>query len=215
MRLLDLYCGGGGASAGYAEAGWQVTGVDYDERMRRHYPHKTLLIGDALEWLAVIGYRFDAIVASPPCQDHSLLRHRTGVTHGTGDLLDLTIEALEALGKPYIVENVESAQRPGGIVLCGSMFGLGTICRDGQFRQLRRHRRFWSNVDISAPGPCRHAYPSIGVHGGGPSHGRGFKASAPEAREVLGIDWLPRDLLSQAIPPAYTSWLGRQLLEAA
>lgn len=211
-RLLDLYCCQGGAAMGYARAGFDVTGVDIVPQPR--YPF-TFIQADALEYLAEHGSEYDAIHASPPCQDHSALKSFIK-PHGTGWMLRATIDVLSTMDQPYVVENVDGADLDGfyRIVLCGSAFGLGAVCDDGIYRQLQRHRQFVTNVAMMQPG-CSHAGPTIGVYGHGPQRGkRGFGGNAREAAEALGIDWMTRDGLSQSIPPTYTAYIGGQLIEA-
>jgi DNA (cytosine-5)-methyltransferase 1 len=139
-KLLDLFCCEGGASTGYHRAGFdQVDGVDCDPQPL--YPF-TFHRGDATTW-PLDGY--DAVHASPPCNDHSDLATLSG-KHGTGWMLRHTIDRLTAWGGPWIVENVESADMPGAITLCGSEFGLEAATKTGR-RVLRRHRQFlgWSS----------------------------------------------------------------------
>jgi len=217
--LLDLFCGGGGAAMGYQRAGFDVVGVDH--RPQPHYPF-AFHQGDALDPLADLGARADAIHASPPCQHYSAAT-RAIDRSDYPDLLAPTLAALAQLGKPYVVENVEGAPFPGGlyrVTLCGSHFGLGA-----EGWALRRHRHFGSNVLMLAPGPCRcvvdrRARRIAGVYGGGSRsverartvrHG-GFTPGVEMARALMGIDWLPLESLQQAIPPAYTEHLGSQLL---
>ena len=207
-RLLDLYSGQGGAAMGYYRAGFDVTGVDIEPQPR--YPFE-FHQADALEYLAEHGREFDAVHASPPCQDHSTLRSRTG-DHGTGHLLGDTLDALETLGLPYVVENVAGAKMPTDLMLCGSMFGL-RVYRHRRFRisgppmlaapphprhkvrtSTKKRRRDWeAGMNISVTG-------DIGTSIGGPA---------------MGIDpcWMTGDGLSQAIPPAYTEFIGAQLIE--
>jgi DNA (cytosine-5)-methyltransferase 1 len=216
-RLLDLYCGAGGASMGYARAGFAVTGVDH--RAQPHYPGP-FIQSDAIEYAMMHWREYDAIHASPPCQDHSTLRSRYAA-HGTAHLLPDTIDLLSALALPWAVENVESVDMPATVTLCGSQFGLMTECRDGVTRYLRRHRKFFSNVALARAGQCRHVGPVIGVYGlgggghvygtGGGQMTRGYNNQA-DAKAAMGIDWMDRKEVSQAIPPIYTEFIGKQLL---
>lgn len=223
-RALDLFCGPGGTSAGLAAAGFEVVGVD--ARPQRHYPFEFVL-GDVFEvapGLLASG-RFDAVVAGPTCNDHSYLRHTYGREHGSAWQVAATRELLAASGLPYAIENVEGyAGLVGPTLLCASMFGLPAVeCADGVRRRLRRHRLIEASVPLPDPGPCRHDLPSIGVHGGGPKarapravEGRGgYQGTAAERRAAMGIDWMTRDELSLAIPPAYFEWIGRRLAAAA
>lgn len=206
-RLLDLFCCQGGAAVGYHQAGFDVVGVDIDPQPRYPFEFRQ---GDALEYLAAHGHEFDAIHASPPCQDHTTLKSRTA-DHGTGHLLGLTITALESLRVPWVVENVMGAAMGADMVLCGSMFGL-RVYRHRKFRignvpmlavpahprhrvrtSTKRRRVDWeAGLNISVTG-------DIGTSIGGPA---------------MGIDpcWMTGDGLSQAIPPAYTAFIGEQLL---
>jgi DNA (cytosine-5)-methyltransferase 1 len=206
--LLDTFCGQGGAGMGYRRAGFDVTGVD--DRPQPRYPF-AFILADALEFILAHGHEFDVIHASPPCHDHSALRAPSGRDWSDYLLWDTRI-ALQRSGRRWVIENVPGADMPGAIRLCGSMFGLGA-----HGAQLRRHRKFESNVAISPPGPCRHEGPVIGVYGGGPTtRGRGpqrggYQGTVAERVEAMGVDWMTREGLSQAVPPAYTEWVGRQL----
>lgn len=208
-KLLDLFCCAGGAGMGYHRAGFDVTGVDI--RKQPHNPHR-FIQADALEYLREHGYEYDAIHASPPCQAHSDLKHMWNAKKHV-DLIAPTRELLKASGKPYIIENVEGAPLHKPVILCGTMFGLGT-----DDAELRRHRLFEVNWPLFLRPECQHGRKPrvIGVYGG---HGRDrrrnvntqdFPTSA--RREAMGIDWMTSTELSQAIPPAYTEWIGRQLL---
>lgn len=215
QRMLDLYAGEGGSAWGYHLAGFaDITGVDH--RPMINYPFK-FIMDDALTYLKEHGREYDVIHASPPCQDHSALASLAG-EHGTGHLLADTREILQSLGKPYVIENVETAismYQYNPIMLCGSMFDLEVQCQDGQVRQLRRHRLFESNLPLTEPSPCRHQGKAIGVYGNGGGHkdyGKGFKGTAAEARLAMGVSWMTIRTLSQAIPPAYTEWVGKLIL---
>ncbi len=99
------------------------------------------------------------------------------------------------------------------LILCGSMFDLGTVCRDGVYRQLRRHRKFESSERLTTPGSCAHMGQAVGVygHGGGGQMTRGYKGNKRDSLAAMGIDWMDRKGVSQAIPPAYTEYIGAQL----
>lgn len=212
LKLLDLYCCEGGAARGYADAGFDVVGVDIEPQPRFPFEfHRA----DALAFLAEHGREFDAIHASPPCQDHSALS-TLHEAHGTGWLLDATRQALQASGLPWVMENVVGADMPGALVLCGSEFGLSADCRDGVRRQLRRHRLFESSLLLMGAGSCGHWGQPVGIYGngGGGQMTRGYKATKAEAAQALRIDWMTRAGLSQALPPAYTQFIGEQLLQA-
>jgi len=213
-RLLDLFCGAGGASMGYHRAGFDVVGVDI--KPQPNYPFE-FHQADALTF-PLDG--FDAIAASPPCQAYSVLR-RANPEAQYVELIPVVRERLLANMKPYIIENVPGAPLLNPVILCGSMFGLGA----GN-RQLRRHRLFESNVLLMRK-TCSHMGEAIGVYGGGPT-GRytfanraktdaaarrgGYQGTVSEKRQAMGIDWMNGSEINQAIPPAYTEYLGKQLL---
>jgi len=216
MRLLDLFCCAGGAGAGYARAGFTVTGVDVEPQ--RRYPftfHQRDVLTLSAGW---IRDNFDAVHASPPCQGYTEMRHAPG-TVGAPLLIDETRTLLEATGLPWIIENVAGARwaMRDPVTLCGTMFGLGAIGHE-----LRRHRLFESNVSLAVP-ECAHTdRPVIGVYGGharcrSARHGGRKSADFPDqdkpaiARECMGIDWMTTREMSEAIPPAYTEFLGVQL----
>ena len=205
-RILDLYSGAGGAAFGDHRAGFDGVGVDINPQPRYPFEHH---VSDALEYLAEHGHEFDAIHASPPCKSENDLRHLSDVEHP--NLLGPTLQALSGQHIPWVVENVESThQMPGALVLCGTEFGL----RSGS-RWLKRHRRFQSNVPLMGAGGCNCRGRRIGgVYGtgGGGQMTRGYKFRPAEAREAMGIDWMGQDGLSQAIPPAYTHFIGEQLM---
>jgi DNA (cytosine-5)-methyltransferase 1 len=130
-------------------------------------------------------------------------------------LIAATRAELIRIGKPWVIENVPGAPLLDPITLCGSMFGLGAQCRDGVWRYLRRHRLFESNRPIKPPGLCDHSGWCVGVYGnggGGLANHYEYNGTKAEAQAAMGIHWaMPRSALSQAIPPAYTEWLGGQL----
>ena len=279
MRLLDLFCGAGGAAVGYHRAGFdEIVGVDIAPQPR--YPFE-FVHADALEYLAEHGHDYEAIHASPPCQGYSIMHNLPWLRGREYPLLILpTIEMLEALGKPYVVENVMGARHGSKTVqkrgleahglkagwLCGTMFGL----------PFYRHRLFATNWFWLAPGHPRHklnlhprseqyiyggtvkglpggaagldvkprenpvnstwrqyhdghkavvfpdgtkqnkgcgallAWQGNGAqaNGVGIGHAKGWRLAA----EAMGIDWMKRKELTQAIPPVFTEFIGRQLL---
>jgi DNA (cytosine-5)-methyltransferase 1 len=221
-RLLDLFCGAGGAAMGYHRAGFDVVGVDIAPQKR--YPF-TFVQADALEYCAAHGHEFDVIHASPPCQVHSRLKALHAQSEYFDKHLDLvpqTRELLQSLGKPYVIENVMGAPLINPTILCGTMFDLGCVCKDGQYRQLWRHRQFEMSFFCLTP-TCQHRGEPIGVYGnggaqaktvwnGGPN--RGYMGAKQERIDAMRIDWMNNAELSQAIPPAYTEYIGRQLLQA-
>jgi len=195
MRLLDLFCGAGGAAVGYWRAGWDVTGVDLAPQP--FYPFE-FIQGNALALDYKFLMRFDAIHASPPCQQYSsgsALARKRGKVYP--DLIHPVRAMLKAYGGPYIIENVVGAP-VHGIGLCGTMFGLG----------VRRHRIFESNVTLPLPEtPCT-CYEHRGefVTVAGEQYRKGDGAAA------MGIDWpIDKHQLTEAIPPAYTQYLGEEL----
>lgn len=222
--LLDLFCGAGGSAVGYHRAGWDVIGVDIEPQP--HYPFRFVRC-DAIEflWREMMPFAsFDAIHASPPCQKYSTLSGFMSDEQFAklDDLVDLTRELLAQTKLPYIIENVPGAPLRTPLTLCGSMFGLGAMCRDGVYRQLRRHRLFESNVLLMSPGPCKHEGYTLGVYGKGSwNHNEdakgdrgGYQGSVAEKYEAMGIDWMSGPKVTQAVPPAYTQYLGEQLLQA-
>ncbi len=210
-RLLDLFCCAGGAGEGYRRAGFAVTGVDI--RPQPHNPH-TFIQGDAIAYLKEHGHEYDAIHASPPCQGYSALAAmHPGKTWPK--LIDEVRSLLVASGKPFVIENVETAPLNRstdlfgnhGVMLCGSMFGLGV-----KRGYLKRHRIFETNFSVPQP-TCNHVGVAVGVYGHGGHTGKHRMLYRKEASEALGIDWMNRDEMCQAIPPAYTEYIGKYLIE--
>jgi DNA (cytosine-5)-methyltransferase 1 len=209
-RLLDLFCKAGGAGMGYHLAGFEVVGVDIEPQP--HYPFE-FHQADALTY-PLDG--FDAVHASPPCQAYSrarVLHHRS---HSR--LIEPTRAKLTTWGGLWVIENVEGAPLVNPVTLCGTTFGLRVACRDGVKRELRRHRLFESSMPLTNAGGCDHRHPAVSVFGGGervnrrPECRAAYSGTAAERRAVMGIDWMVRDELSQAIPPAYTRFIGVQLM---
>lgn len=222
-RLLDLFCGAGGAAVGYHRAGFDVVGVDVEPQPNYPFEFHQADALEFLKWAHVAcsptcrdGYH--AVHASPPCHDHSNVTGRNrkaSGAKGTGWMLEATIERLGPLSLPWVVENVETAEFPDVYRwrLCGSSFGL----------DVRRHRWFASNFAVLAP-PCAHHWQTprfrsldsrrpegslasvVGVHG----H-LNYPGEFPLRCAAMGIDWMTNAELSQAIPPAYTSWIGEHL----
>jgi len=204
-KLLDLYCGAGGASTGYAEAGFDVIGVDIAPQP--HYPFPFVRL-DALQLDPVYLDRFDLIHASPPCQRYSGMSKRWDRSGDHPDLIGPTRELLFASGVPFVIENVQGAPLLDALTLCGSMFGL----RSGAY-QLRRHRLFEAHgVELwPAPAQCAHSGPALPVYGhaGGRSVRDGLSFPGTAAwREGMGISWMTGAELAESIPPAFTQWVG-------
>jgi DNA (cytosine-5)-methyltransferase 1 len=210
--LLDLFCGAGGAAVGYHRAGFEVLGVDLHPQP--NYPF-SFIRDDALAYLDEQGtVGFEAIHASPPCQAYSSV---TGIAKSKGsiypDLIHLTRMALERSGLPWIIENVIGAMLFDPLRLCGSMFGLPTW----------RHRLFEMPFPSHAPSGCRHGREfryrahhlnrhsmvarTIGIYGKPRD-----AAELATWQKAMGIDWMSGAELAQAIPPAYTEWVGRFLM---
>ena len=206
-RLLDLFCGAGGAAVGYHRAGFDVVGVDL--RPQPHYPFE-FHQADALTF-PLDG--FDAIHASPPCQRYSTMTKKWGRSDDHPDLVDLVREHLEAIGAPFVIENVVGAPLLNATMLCGSMFGLGA-----EGCQLRRHRLFEPHgFDLWPPAGCNHEGQALPVYGhpGGSSKRDGLKFPGMSAWKAgMDIDWMTTPELTESIPPAFTEWVGHQLLAA-
>lgn len=205
LKLLDLYCCAGGAAKGYADAGFEVTGIDINPQPR--YPFR-FIQGDAIEYLKAHRIEYDAIHASPPCQQFSVL---TPVAHKDKhlDLIQPTREILIATGKPYIIENVPGARGKllNPIMLCGSMFEL----------PLQRPRYFelsWTSL-IMVP-KCKHdviPYLLSGTSRRMDAMGnRSGETLVSDKKMASGINWMVGKELDQAIPPAYTHYLGEILI---
>jgi len=218
-RLLDLFCGAGGASVGYHRAGFDVVGVDH--RPQPRYPFE-FHQADALTY-PLTG--FDAIHASPPCQLYSAATRASNTRHRHPDLVPPTREALHNTGRPWIMENVPGAPLDHPVTLCGAAFGLTAEDHDGRKLYLRRHRLFESNIWLT-PVECMcltyqdRGYAVGGVYGGGSAtferartiRKGGYTPPTDVRQRLLGIDWMTQYGMSQAIPPAYTQYLGEQLL---
>lgn len=209
MKLLDLYCCIGGAAQGYADAGFEITGVEINEKCEKHYPFD--FINKSVFDLDIDFIRqFDLVHASPKCQNFSTLKHRTKRKYE--NQIPATRQLLIDSGVDYIIENVPGAvsEMINPVTLCGTMFGLGTVCKDGRYRDLWRHRAFETNFGFKTDLECNHQDSPIGVYGGaGGQMKRGYKGFAQECRDALGLrHYAPRDYVSQAIPGAYTKHIG-------
>ena len=215
MKLLDLFCGGGGCSVGYHRAGFEVEGVDINRNHSKYYPYK-FYCDDAIEFLLANWMNYDIIHASPPCQGYS--KHVSSTdskysnTRGKNEprLIEPLREIFEVLEVPYIIENVISAREymKDPIELCGTMFGL----------PIRRHRLFETSFDIKAPEhpKClgvakRYAeekgweYRDMSVTGKGRTAGIKDRWA-----EIMGVDWnMTQAEFAESIPPAYTEYIGK------
>lgn len=228
--LLDLYCGAGGAAKGYHDAGFDIIGVDSKPQPR--YPYKFLQV-DVMELMEVLisglwVYTrdsdpfsvclddFSAIHASPPCQSYTKMRFSNPHLIGTyPDLVEETRELLVKSGLPYVIENVMGAPLIEPVKLCGSQFNLTTVWEPHGKVGLRRHRLFETNFPLPDAGSHDHSYRAVPVYGHGSGNSKSRLAGrgcARAQREVMGIDWMKRDELDQAIPPAMTRYVGEHLM---
>jgi DNA (cytosine-5)-methyltransferase 1 len=215
-RLLDLFCCEGGAGEGYRRAGFDVIGVDIEPRA---YHPGAFVQADAVAYLLAHGHEYDAVHASPPCQ-RFINGGNSGIVREQGDRPDLITPirtALLELGKPFVIENVAGAVKVGAlradIVLCGSMFPELAV---------QRHRAFefggWAWGRLMFLPACDHSRPVAGVYGH--PHGKagawpGMLPSTVESwRVAMGMDWASAEGLAEAIPPAYTECIGRELIRA-
>ena len=210
-KILDAFCCAGGGR-GYWSAGFEVVGVDI--KHQPNYPFE-FIQGDAVEFIREHGHKFDAVHASPPCQADCTLN--LGTNQGKFDhpqLIPETRKALERSGRPYVIENPPGkAPMRRDLMLCGEMFGLAVI----------RHRNFelggWMTASPLHP---RHRGkvagwnhgkwqdgPYFAVYGNG-----GGKGSVKQWQDAMGINWTTeRKELAEAIPPAYTQYIGQKLIE--
>ena len=200
-RLLDLYCCQGGASAGYVAAGFDVTGVDLDPQPR--YPWR-FTQADALLYLRAHDHEFDDVHASPPCQAHSLCQRIQDRDHP--DLISPTRDLLAQLGVPWVIENVVGAPLHDPVELCGAMFGLRTY-----------RRLFEASFPLDVPPHPEHAVETVKMgrplRDGDWYHAVGNFSNVPYVRRDLGVPWMSRDGIRECVPPAYTEYIGTQLLE--
>lgn len=200
MKVLDLFCGAGGAAMGLSRAGFaDITGVDI--KPQPHYPFR-FIQADAMTF-DLAGYDF--IWASPPCQAYAITNNIWKKSGTYPDLVAPIRERLTATGLPFIIENVPGAPLREAITLCGEMFGLRVI----------RHRLFESHPFLMGRQHQRHT--ARASYGRTPKNGEHFTISGhfgdvEGGKRAMGIDWMTRDELSQAIPPAYSEFLGRQVL---
>jgi DNA (cytosine-5)-methyltransferase 1 len=198
MKLLDLYCGAGGASLGLSRAGFDVTGVDITPQPNYPFP---FILANALD-CNLNGY--DAYWASPPCQAYTTRGKAWGYDYPK--LIEPTRERLRSSGKPYIIENVIGAPLINWVMLCGTMFNLGVF----------RHRYFESNVLLLVPPHAKHdgelgdgKYVTVAGHA---SIKRDYEnyLKWPKAMDIYHMS---KGEIREAIPPAYSEFLGRQLIK--
>lgn len=213
-KLLDLFCGAGGAAMGYHRAGFDVIGVDIEPQPR--YPFE-FHQADTLKVLADAAFlaRFDASHASPPCQFKALAtlsQRRLGKEYP--NLIGPTRALLEAnFGGPWVIENVPDTPLRPDIRLCGCQFDL-TLPGVGYLKRERWFETSWRGFRLEMP--HRHAGHAISIAGHGTPQwmrGRTGHIGVAEWRRVMGVSWTTRDELTEAIPPAYTEYIGGQLLD--
>ncbi len=206
-HLLDAYSGAGGATKGYQRAGFHVTGIDI--KPQPHYCGDDFHQTDAITFIREHGHTFDAIHASPPCQDHSVLGSVTGREHGTAHLLADTRAALKLTRRPWVIENVIGAPMRPDFRLCGCMFNLPGL------RRVRLFETSWNGFSLIPP--CYHTGHAVTVAGHGAQGNEYRDGAAPtqnDRRRAMGIDWMNRDELAQAIPPHFTEYIGVFLMAA-
>ena len=215
--ILDLFCGAGGAGEGYRRAGFDVIGVDIAPQPN-HPEGMGFLQGDALDFVAKNWRDFDAIHASPPCQRYLNLggvNRAQGRTYEHPDLIAETRRLLIASGLPYVIENVQDARKQlrNPARLCGTSFG----------RPLRRHRLFETNFSAYGKRCEHHLFTEPKYWTGWRPNGEvrlstvvqvyGNAGGREHWPAAMGIDWMTPKEMSEAIPPDYTEWIGRQLLD--
>ena len=238
-RLLDLYCGEGGAARGYVDAGWEVYGVEKNFRLAKRYlasgayaiNWSDIALWDEALIKSIAGpapYGFQAIHASSPCQVFTELNSKR---ERHVNLIPHTRRLLQATGLPYVIENVRAAREHlvNPVSFDGRMFGNHLVTSKGQRFDLSRERLFEANWDLVAPAvQWRPTYPIANVYGGHlrarsgeyrTGNGTGRTVDFPGedrpalARQLMGMPWATMAGMSEAVPPAYTRWIGQQLME--
>lgn len=200
-------------------AGFHVVGVD--NQPQPNYPFE-FIKDDAIEFMDRILWNgeyqdFVAIHASPPCQRYSVMsKSRPGLAQTYPDLIPSTRAMLRSSGLPYVIENVEHAPLINPVCLCGSQFNLTTYWEPFGKVALRRHREFETNWPLPEPTALHdHSLPTVQVYGHG-SNRKGHATYGPGTqkarREVMGIFYMNREELNEAIPPAYTAYIGDHLM---
>ncbi|WKV82324.1 DNA cytosine methyltransferase [Streptomyces sp. SNU607] len=205
LRVLDLFCCQGGAAMGYHLAGLDVTGIDLAPQPR--YPFR-LIQADAIDYVREHGHEFDFIHASPPCQRYSRAQKIQHRDHP--DLIAPTRAALEATGRPFVIENVEEAARKlrNPVTLCAAAFGMRTY----------RHRLFETGGGFTFTPPQHPAHWAPLTKMGRPraaghfAHYVGNFSGVAEARTDMHVPWMNRDGIRECIPPAYTQHIAVALL---
>jgi len=202
MKLLDLFCGAGGAAMGYHRAGFEVVGVDINTQP--NYPFE-FIQADAFKYLEEHGHKFDVIHASPPCQGYS---EATPITtkYKHPLLIGETRRHINKIGKPYIIENVEGSRKylKNPIMLCGTMFGLA-VWRHRYFEVFP----FW----FLSPFTCKHIGHPVTINPPANARKHQGKRDFEKEKKAMQIDWMSKQEISQAIPPAYTEYIGKELLK--
>lgn len=211
-KALDLFCKAGGVTKGLQRAGFEVTGIDIQPQ--KNYCGDNFILGDVFEWLGWPDFikQFSLICASPPCQAYTRLNNIRGNAHKHPRLIEKVREALNQQTNIWVIENVPGAPLLNPVMLCGTMFPS---------LRVYRHRLFecsWGKPD--APGICNHTFAM------GPSKGAyhrldesefitccGHNFQAKSGRIAMQIDWMTRDEMAQAIPPAYSEFIGREAMK--
>ncbi len=219
--LLDLFCGAGGASKGYHDAGFEVVGVDIEPMPRYPFPFVQM---DALEYLEAFqegrtwynGRSVAAIHASPPCQAWSDLQKQSKIVYE--DFIGPTRDKLNEIGLPWVIENVEGAPLRNAAKLCGASVSFPDL-------RVIRHRYFETNWPLRGV-QCPQKHPLVFTYDKRkPHYGKldqneayvqvtgGGNCSVANAKDAMGISWMTKMELNEAIPPAYAEYVGRQLMD--
>ncbi len=199
--LLDLFCGAGGCTKGYQLAGFYVVGVDIKNQPR--YCGDEFFKADALEFLKKYGENYDVIHASPPCQKYGKTKHLAG---DHPKLIKETRELLIKNKKPYVIENVPGAPLINPLLLNGAMFGMLVL----------RDRLFESNLPLPLvllPQNQKPVKMGRRVSNGQVIQPVGNFSGVEYARKQMGIDWMTQKEIAQAIPPAYTEFIGKYIIK--